>query len=395
MSLDITVETRLQGNWNYPTRVQFGVGRIAGLPLACKELNISRPLLVTDAGLARQPFIAAMVAANAGAGLPTGVFSEVKSNPTGANIEAGMRTFRQGRYDGVIAVGGGSGLDAGKAIALMSGQTRPLWDFEDAGDNWLRVNVAGIAPCIAVPTTAGTGSEVGRSSVIVNEATHVKTVIFHPRMLPELVIADPALTRDLPPHLTAATGMDAFVHNLEAYCVDAYHPMADGVALEGMRLVKEWLPAAYADGANLVARSHMLAASSMGAAAFQKGLGAVHALAHPLGAIYDKHHGLLNAILLPYVLVRNEHAIQLKLAQLARGLQLRKASFDGVLRWLLDLRKALGIPHTLAEIGIPADEYRRIGEMAIRDPSAGGNPVTLTAAEYAELFLNAVHGTTV
>lgn len=395
MTLDITVESRLQGNWNYPTRVQFGVGRIAGLPLACKELNIGRPLLVTDAGLARQPFIAAMVEANAAAGLPTEVFSNVKSNPTGANIEAGMWAFKKGKHDGVIAVGGGSGLDAGKAIALMSGQTRPLWDFEDAGDNWLRVNPAGIAPCIAVPTTAGTGSEVGRASVIVNETTHVKTIIFHPRMLPDLVIADPALTRQLPPHITAATGMDAFAHNLEAYCVDAYHPMADGVALEGMRLIKEWLPVACADGANLVARSHMMAASSMGAAAFQKGLGAVHALAHPLGAIYDKHHGLLNAILLPYVLVRNEPAIRHKMEHLARCLELRKASFDGVLRWLLDLRKTLGIPHTLAEIGIPDDEHRRIGAMAIQDPSAGGNPVTLSAGEYAELFLNAVHGTTV
>lgn len=393
MSLDITVETRLQGNWNYPTRVQFGVGRIAGLPLACKELNISRPLLVTDSGLTSQPFIADMVAANVAAGLPTAIFSEVKSNPTGANIEAGVRAFKQGGHDGVIAVGGGSGLDAGKAIALMSGQQRPMWDFEDVGDNWLRVNVAGIAPCIAVPTTAGTGSEVGRAAVIVNEETHVKTIVFHPKMLPQLVIADPALTRGLPPRITAATGMDAFVHNLEAYCVDAYHPMADGVALEGMRLVKEWLPVAYKDGANLVARSHMLVASSMGAAAFQKGLGAVHALAHPLGALYDKHHGLLNAILVPYVLAYNKATIEHKLVHIGRCLQLPDTSFDGVLQWVLDLRKALGIPHMLAEIGVPGDEHRRIGEMALQDPSAGGNPIKLTAEQYAEIFRHAVRGT--
>ncbi len=393
MSLDIIDEKRLQGNWNYPTRVQFGVGRIEGLPLACKELNIARPLLVTDAGLSAQPFIAAMVAANKAAGLPTEIFSDVKSNPTGANIEAGLRAFKKGGHDGVIAVGGGSGLDAGKAIALMSGQTRPMWDFEDIGDNWLRVNVAGIAPCIAVPTTAGTGSEVGRAAVIVNEDTHTKVIVFHPKMLPQLVIADPGLSKGLPPRITAATGMDAFVHNLEAYCVDAYHPMADGVALEGMRLIKEWLPVAYKDGANLSARAHMLVASSMGAAAFQKGLGAVHALAHPLGALYDKHHGLLNAILLPYVLVRNQAAIEHKLAHIGRCLQLPDTSFHGVLQWILDFRKTLGIPHTLAEISVPGDEHRRIGEMALQDPSSGGNPVTLTAVQYAEIFRHAVRGT--
>jgi alcohol dehydrogenase class IV len=393
MSLDITVEQRLQGNWNYPTTVRFGIGRIEGLPLACKELNIQRPLLVTDSGLAEQPFIAAMVKANVAAGLPTAVFSDVKSNPTGANIEAGVRVFRQGGHDGVIAVGGGSGLDAGKAVALMSGQTRPMWDFEDVGDNWLRVNAGGIAPCIAVPTTAGTGSEVGRASVIVNEQTHTKVIVFHPKLQPQLVIADPALTRGLPPRITAATGMDALVHNLEAYCVDAYHPMADGVALEGMRLIKEWLPGAYKDGANLVARSHMLVASSMGAAAFQKGLGAVHALAHPLGALYDKHHGLLNAILLPYVLVRNQAAIEHKLAHIGRCLQLKDVSFAGVLQWVLDLRKTLGIPHALMEIGVQGDEHRRIGEMATQDPSAGGNPVKLSAEQYAEVFRHAVRGT--
>ena len=274
----------------------------------------------------------------------------------------------------------------------MVGQKRPLWDFEDVGDNWRRVNAAGMAPTVAIPTTAGTGSEVGRASVIVDEACHRKKIIFHPRMLPAVVIADPALTRGLPPAITAATGMDAFVHNLEAYCALGYHPMADGIALEGMRLVKEWLPVAFGRGEDLAARSHMLVASSMGATAFQKGLGAVHALAHPLGAVFDKHHGLLNAILLPYVLVRNRPAIEARLTHVARCLGLSDASFDGFMDWLLEFRAALGIPADLAAIGIDAEQSAMIGQMAAQDPSAGGNPVAFTPEQYAEIFVAAVDG---
>lgn len=292
----------------------------------------------------------------------------------------------------MIALGGGSALDAGKAIALMVGQDRPLWDFEDVGDNWLRVNPAAMAPTIAIPTTAGTGSEVGRASVIVDEGSHSKKIIFHPDMLPKLVIADPKLTQGLPPHITAATGLDAFVHNLEAFCAPGYHPMADGIALEGMRLIKEWLPIAFADGNDLVARSHMLVASSMGATAFQKGLGAVHALAHPLGALFDAHHGLLNAILLPYILVCNRPAIEDKLAHVARCLDLDEYSFDGFFKWLLNFRKELQIPDHLQAIGIDTDQAEQIGRLATQDPSAAGNPVPLSAQQYTEVFIHAVHG---
>jgi alcohol dehydrogenase class IV len=391
-SMDQNALDKLQGNWNYPTAVRFGVGRCQELPEICRDLNMRKPLLVTDAGLIKQPFLADFITRNQAAGVPTAVFSDVKSNPTGANVDAGVNVYRQGGHDGVIALGGGSALDAGKAIALMVGQTRPLWDFEDVGDNWRRVETAGMATTIAIPTTAGTGSEVGRASVIVDESCHRKKIIFHPKMLPAVVIADPALTQGLPPAITAATGMDAFVHNLEAYCAVGYHPMADGIALEGMRLIKEWLPVAFTRGGDLVARSHMLAASSMGAVAFQKGLGAVHALAHPLGALFDKHHGLLNAILLPYVLVRNKPAIEARLTHVARCLDLSDPSYSGFMRWLLEFRASLNIPADLGAIGIGAEKSALIGDMAAQDPSASGNPISFTSERYADIFVNAVNG---
>jgi len=384
----MTAVEQLQGNWNFPTQMRFGVGCIAQLAKACKELNIKKPLLVTDEGLAKMDFVGDIVKTIDEASL----FSDVKSNPTGKNIDAGVAFYKQGGHDGVIALGGGSALDAGKAIALMVGQDRPLWDFEDTGDNWSRVNVAAMAPVIAVPTTAGTGSEVGRASVIVDEVSHSKKIIFHPDMLPAIVIADPALTVGLPPHITAATGVDAFVHSLEAYCAPGYHPMADGIALESMRLIKHWLPAAFADGTNLTARSHMLAAASMGAVAFQKGLGAVHALAHPLGAIFDKHHGLLNAILLPYVLQKNRSVIEDKISHVARCLGLEKYSFDAFFKWIMTFRKQLEIPDDLDSIGITTDESELIGELALADPSAAGNPQPLTAQQYSEIFIAAVTG---
>lgn len=381
-----------RGNWNYPTAVRFGVGRRQELPELCRQLNMHQPLLVTDTGLVKQKFLAEILQLNQAAGVPTAVFSEVKSNPTGANVEAGIKAYHAGRHDGIIALGGGSALDAGKAIALMIGQKRPLWDFEDVGDNWRRVETAGMATTIALPTTAGTGSEVGRAAVIVDESRHLKRIIFHPRMLPAMVIADAALTQGLPPAMTAATGMDAFVHNLEAYCALGYHPMADGIALEGMRLIKQWLPAAFAHGDNLVARSHMLVASSMGAAAFQKGLGAVHALAHPLGALFDKHHGLLNAILLPYVLVQNRPAIEAKLTHAARCLELADPTFSGFMDWMLEFRAALNIPANLSAIGIRVEKSALIGQMAAQDPSASGNPIAYSPERYAEIFVNAVKG---
>jgi alcohol dehydrogenase class IV len=391
MSNDATYKA-LQGNWSFPTNVTFGAGTIQQLPAACGALGMHRPLLVTDAALARLEFVSRLIDRNQAAGIDTGLYSEVKPNPTGSNVEQGVQAYRQGGHDGVIALGGGSALDTGKAIALMVGQGRPIWDFEDEGDNWQRVNTDGIAPSIAIPTTAGTGSEVGRASVIVDESRQRKVIIFHPGMLANQVIADPVLTTGLPPALTAATGMDALVHNLEAWCANGYHPMADGIALQAISLIHRWLPIAYREADNLEARSHMLAASMMGAVAFQKGLGAVHALAHPLGALYDKHHGLLNAIILPYVLQYNRSVIEHKLIHLARVLDLAEVSGDDFMQWIRQLRTTLNIPDDLRSIDIDTAQSQRIGEMAVADPSAAGNPIELSAAGYTRLFEHAVLG---
>jgi hypothetical protein len=303
-----------------------------------------------------------------------------------------VAAFKAGGHDGVIAFGGGSALDAGKAIALMVGQNRPLWDFEDVGDNCNRVDVAGMAPVVAVPTTAGTGSEVGRASVITDEVEHIKRIIFHPRMLPALVILDPQLCLGLPPKITAATGMDALSHSLEAYCSPLFHPMAEGIALEGMRLVQHYLPRAVAKGSDVEARLQMLVASTMGATAFQRGLGAMHALAHPIGALYDAHHGLLNAVLMPYVLQANKARIEPQMERLARYLNLAKPGFTGVLDWVLHLRNEVGIPHSLAEIGIDDSRIEQVGQMAEVDPSAGTNPMAFSASEYSKLFEKALRG---
>ncbi len=384
---------QLQGNWNYPTSIWFGCGRIKELASACNAVGISRPLLVTVSGFAERAMVTDAIAANNSTGVQTGLFSDVKPNPNSENIAAGLKQFRENKHDGVIAFGGGSALDAGKAIALMAGQSQSIWSFEDIGENWKRVNSEGVAPIIAIPTTSGTGSEVGRASVIVDEATHTKKIIFHPKMLPSIVIADPELTVGLPANLTAATGMDALSHNLEAYCSPAYHPMADGIALEGMRLIKEHLITACKEPDNLLARSQMMIASSMGATAFQKGLGAMHALAHPLGALYDAHHGLLNAILMPYVLMRNRSSIEKKLGQLAYYLGLKDVSFEGVVTFITNLRNEINIPNNLLSIQIDDTRAQEIGKMATLDPSAQGNPILFTQEEYTELFVNAVNGT--
>lgn len=379
-------------NWNYPTSVKVGVGRASELPQWCASLGMKRPLLVTDPGLAALPMTVKLLDSCRSAGLDAGLFHAIKGNPTGKNVDDGVVAFKAGGHDGVIAFGGGSALDAAKAIALMAGQDRPLWDFEDVGDNHLRVNVAGMAPVVAIPTTAGTGSEVGRASVITDERERVKRIIFHAKMLPAVVILDPELTVGLPPKITAATGMDALSHSLEAYCSPFYHPMAVGIAVEGIRLVKDYLPRACENGADLEARLQMLVASSMGATAFQRGLGAMHALAHPLGALYDAHHGLLNAILMPYVLRANQSVIASRIGLLARYLELPDPSFDSFLDWVLEMRAALGIPHTLAQIGIDAKEAERIGRMAHADGSAGTNPIPFTPQAYAGILVNAVEG---
>ncbi len=382
----------LKGNWNYPTQMLFGPGRIKNLGQACKMLGMTRPLLVTDPGLAGLPMVKEAIAANEAEGLPTGLFDAVKPNPVGHNVEEGVKAYKDGGYDGVIAFGGGSGLDCAKAVALMVGQSRPLWDFEDKGDNWKRVDPEGVAPIVAVPTTAGTGSEVGRASVIVDEASHTKKIIFHPKMLPATVISDPELTVGLPPNITAATGMDALAHCIEAYCAPGYHPMAEGIAVEGIRLVKEWLPAAVHDGKNLAARAHMLAAASMGATAFQKGLGAIHSLSHPVGAIYDTHHGLTNAVFMPYVLAFNRPAIEDKMGRLAAFLGLENASFTGFQDWVLALREELKIPQKLDGLGVGDERIDEIAEAAAEDPTAPTNPVPAGAAEMRQMFEMALEG---
>lgn len=376
----------LKGNWNYPTRVWFGPGRIAELPQGCASLGIKRPLIVTDPGLAKLPMIAEAVANAKAAGLGVGVFSDLRANPVGKNVSDGVTAYKAGQHDGVVAFGGGSALDVGKAVAFMSGQTRPLWDFEDIGDNWARANADAIAPIIAAPTTSGTGSEVGRVSVVTQEENHTKRLIFHPKIQPSLVIADPALTLGLPKHITAATGMDAFAHNLEALCSPMFHPQADGIAVEGIRLVKEWLPIAVKDGSNLTARAYMMAASTMGATAFQKGLGAIHSLSHPVGAVYDTHHGLTNAVFMPYVLVFNRKAVEDKIVALARYIGLKDASFKGFLDWVLALRQELGVPHTLKDLGVTDDRIEMLAEMATADPSAGTNPVPVGVKEHRVLL---------
>ncbi|MBY4677646.1 iron-containing alcohol dehydrogenase [Marinobacterium arenosum] len=382
----------LSGNWNYPNSIRAGAGTIGQLADCCKQLGMGAPLLITDPGLAALPMVEAAVQQCREAGLNCGLFSNIKGNPTGQNVMDGVAAYQAGNHDGVIAFGGGSGLDAAKAVALMVGQDRPLWDFEDVGDNWTRVNEAGVAPIVAVPTTAGTGSEVGRASVITDDANHIKKIIFHPKMLPSLVILDPELTVGLPPKVTAATGMDALSHNLEALCSPFYHPMAEGIAVEGIRLVKEYLPTAVEDGQNIEARMQMIVASAMGATAFQKGLGGMHALAHPLGALYDAHHGMLNAILMPYVLKANRNAIEERIERSARYLGLEDASFDGFLNWVLALREQVGIPHNLRAIGIDDSQADKVGQMATEDPSAGGNPIQFTAEQYADICRQAVRG---
>ena len=380
------------GNWNYPTAIRFGVGRITELPDACLELNIHRPLLVTDPILAKLPITQQALQAVRSKGLHCGLFSDMQSNPVGRDVDAGVLALKKGKHDGVIAFGGGSALDVAKAVALMAHQVRPLWDFEDIGDYWTRVDESAMVPCVAVPTTSGTGSEVGRCSVIINENERKKALIFHPKMLPEKVIADPGLTLDLPAKITAAVGMDALSHNLEAFCAPGYHPQADGIALEGMRLVHRSLVAAYRDGQNRSARSDMMAASLMGATAFQKGLGAMHAMSHPLGAHLNAHHGLTNAIVMPYVLHRNRVAIEEKMDALARYLQLNGSGTDAVIEWVLSLRETLNIPHTLGAIGVEEHHCQQLAPHSVQDPTAGGNPISLRVDEYEKLYRDALLG---
>ena len=375
----------LTGNWSYPTAVRFGAGRISELGDACAAAGISRPLLVTDRGLAGLPITGRAREIMAAAGLGDALFAEVDPNPNEINLAAGVAAYRAGGHDGVIAFGGGSGLDLGKMVAFMASQTRPVWEFEDIGDWWTRADADAIAPIIAVPTTAGTGSEDGRASVITNSQTHVKKIIFHPKVLPSIVIADPELTVGMPKFITAGTGLDAFAHCVEAYSSPHYHPMSQGIALEGMRLVTTYLPRAYATPDDLEARAHMMSAAAMGATAFQKGLGAIHAMSHPVGAVFNTHHGTTNAVCMPAVLAFNADAIRGRFDQAAAYLGI-DGGFDGFCEFVQQFNDSFAIPRTLTEMGVSADRLDDLVAMALEDPSCGGNPVELTADGLRGLF---------
>ena len=376
-------------NWNYPTSIWFGLNRINEIQKACDELNISNPLIVTDPGILQTDIITKI---NSSLKVKANIFSEVQSNPTGANVEEGVKLFNDKNHDGVIAVGGGSGMDTGKGIAFMSKQERPLWDFEDIDDWWTRAKSEAIFPIIAVPTTAGTGSETGRASVFTNETSKEKKIIFHPKMLPSIVILDPDLTIPLPASLTAFTGMDALAHCLEAYSSENFHPLSQGIALEGMKIIKDNLIEAFNDGKNINARANMLATSCMGSIAFQKGLGAIHSLSHPVGAIYNTHHGLTNAVFMPYVLIRNKEKIENKMINLSRYLELPNPSFKNFLNWILELRKTLNIPHTLKELINDEANFNKMSEMAFNDPSTGSNPIALDKNDFLNLYEKSYHG---
>ena len=380
-------------NWNYPTTMWVGQDRIKDLNVACKNLNIKKPLLVTDKGLAGSDIIQNSLSNLKQNSFEVILYSNVVGNPTGTNVNQGVEIYRKNNCDGVIAFGGGSGLDVGKAVAFMSGQDLPIWDFEDVGDNWTKAKSNSIAPIIAVPTTAGTGSETGRASIILNENTGIKKIIFHPKFLPSIVILDPLLTISLPPDITAATGMDALAHNFEAYCAPGYHPMADGIALEGIRIINNWLLAAVEDGSNVEARMNMLTAASMGATAFQKGLGAIHSLSHPVNALNNIHHGLSNAIFMPYVLTFNKDVIEKKIIKICEYLEFQNKTFDEFLNWILNLRKKLNIPHKLSDvIELEKIDIDRLSKMALDDPSTNGNPKKLSLEDMKVMYEYSISG---
>ena len=376
-------------NWNYPTPIWFGPGRIKDIQKACDDLNILNPLIVTDPGILKTDII---IKLNNNLKTTAKIYSKVQGNPTGKNVKDGVDFFNNFQNDGVIAVGGGSAMDTGKGIAFMAKQTKPIWDFEDIGDYWTRANSDVIFPIIAVPTTAGTGSETGRAGVFTNEKTKVKKIIFHPKMLPSTVILDPELTLPLPSNLTAYTGMDALAHCLEAYCSNLFHPLSQGIALEGISIIKKYLQKSFSNGDDIEARGNMLAASSMGSIAFQKGLGAIHSLSHPVGALYNTHHGLTNAVFMPYVLKKNRNAIEDKLIALSRYIELSNQSFDGFMTWILNLRESLQIPHTLEELIHEDTKLEEMSAMALVDPTAGSNPIELNQMDYLKLYKDSFEG---
>ena len=376
-------------NWNYPTPIWFGQGRINEIQQACDNLKITKPLIVTDPGILKTDIINNI---NSHLNEEAEIYSEVQGNPTGKNVDDGVKYFNQSKNNGVIAVGGGSGMDTGKGIALMAKQTRPIWDFEDIGDYWTRADSDAIFPIIAIPTTAGTGSETGRAGVFTNEESKEKKIIFHPKMLPSTVILDPEVTLPLPANLTAFTGMDALAHCLEAFCSNIFHPLSQGIALEGISIVNQFLLRAFKDGNDIEARGNMLAASSMGSIAFQKGLGAIHSLSHPVGALYNTHHGLTNAVFMPYALKANKASIEKKLISLSRYLGLSNQTFEGFMEWILNLRKSLSIPHTLKELIKEDIKFEQMSKMALADPSTGGNPIKFNESDFLKLYRDSYDG---
>ena len=376
-------------NWNYPTPIWFGQGRINEIQKACDNLNISKPLIVTDPGILKTDIVEKI---NSNLNEEAEIYSEVQGNPTGKNVDDGVIYFNHSNNDGVIAVGGGSGMDTAKGIALMAKQTRSIWDFEDIGDYWTRANSEVIFPIIAIPTTAGTGSETGRAGVFTNEESKEKKIIFHPKMLPSTVILDPEVTLPLPANLTAFTGMDALAHCLEAFCSNVFHPLSQGIALEGISIVNHFLLRAYNDGDDIEARGNMLAASSMGSIAFQKGLGAIHSLSHPVGALYNTHHGLTNAVFMPYVLKANRNSIEKKLISVSRYLGLSNQSYEGFMEWILSLRGSLKIPHTLKELIKEDIKFEQMSKMAFVDPSTGGNPIKFNESDFLKLYRDSYEG---
>ena len=379
-------------NWNYPTTVWVGENRIKDLTQACIVLKINKPLLVTDKDLVNLAMIKNVTSEIKKNFNELNIFSNFSGNPVGENVEEGVGEFKKNNCDGVIAIGGGSALDVGKAIAFMSGQTRPIWDFEDIGDYWKRADEKNIAPIIAIPTTAGTGSETGRASAIINKVSGVKKIIFHPKFLPSIVILDPVLTVDLSPRLTAATGMDALAHNLEAFCAPGFHPMADGIAIEGMKLIKKSLLKVFKNGKDLKARADLLAAASMGSTAFQKGLGAIHSLSHPINSQFNVHHGLSNAIFMPYVLTFNKSLIESRIVSICDYLNLDK-NFDSFLNWILDLRKELNIPHKLSDVVESSKiDLDKLSKMALEDPSTASNPKKMTVDDLKILYEHSISG---
>jgi len=387
-----TTSSELQGDWSFPTRMHFGAGRIAELPEVLASISIARPLFVTDEGLADLPIVQECLAMLRDAKIDVEFYSEVQGNPTEANVDGGLKLFRESERDGVIAFGGGSALDTAKTIALMAGQQHPLWDFVDSDEGWMLVDAGATAPLVAVPTTAGTGSEVGRAAVILDEVAHIKKIVWHPSMMPDVVISDPQLTVGLPPAITAWTGIDAMVHAIEAVCSPAFHPMAEGIGIEAIRRVAQWLPVAVEEGSNLEARGNMLVAASMGATAFQKGLGSIHSISHVVGALYNTHHGLTNAVVLPYGLIQNEKACADKLAHLAKVIGLPQATSGAFIDYVYSLRERFDIPNTLAGLNVDAQRAQEIGELAFLDPSTPGNAMPIDAGGLQRLFVAAQSG---